>query len=141
MMGEESCNNTVRQADTVEQAEAGPSLVFDGLLLRAPAGRVHLVSGQFCLEFDESDIIEIRTSEPGAAEIESFAIPVRLHLRAGARLWMVCDSEIYHDLLYPDRRPCAISSRKHRPPIPDSPRYRSLEAEFLRERGIERVAP
>jgi hypothetical protein len=110
---------------------------LEGVLIRAPKGCVRLVSGHLCLDFDVDDIVEVQTAGASEAGILHFGVHVLLRLRAGARLLRACPSDVYKDLIRVRRRPFVMSCRPIIHILPDTPRFRDLEKEFLRRYGLD----
>lgn len=111
-------------------------IFVEGFLLRGGAASVRLVLGDLSLEIDAADVLAVEELAPPDG-LDGFAIPVRVHLRRGTRLFGLSGSEAYRPLLYRRRQPFALSTRSERGAMPESPRFRRLEGRFLRERGIE----
>jgi hypothetical protein len=111
-------------------------VVLAGFLLRGGAGAVRIVAGSLCLDFAADDVVAVYELPLADGVEPSFAIPVRLRLRVGARLLDASPADLYEELLVKDPQPFAIAARPERMPLRDSPRFRELEAAFRREVGL-----
>jgi len=112
-------------------------LQIEGVLIRAPQGRVRLVTGHLCLDFDVDEVVEVKMVAVSDVGNPHFGIHVLLQLRTGARLLQACPSDVYRDLVEVRRRPFLMSCRSSIHILPNAPRFRAREQTFLRQYGVE----
>lgn len=111
------------------------AIALDGLLLRTSGGIVRLAVGPVCLDFAVVDLIAV-DERPGAAG-GPMALPVRLHLRPGARLLAAAPAAPYEALLHEDPLPFAYATRPDPPDLRLAPGFAAREAAFRRRNGLE----
>jgi hypothetical protein len=131
-----SLEKLIESLPSLEIEELG-HITLGGWLLCHRSKQVRLVTGHLCLVFRAVDVVAIEERASPQAVPTSFAVPVSLQLRRGARLLEASPSGAFRDLLPPGRRPFAISARPRAPILPDNPVYRELEKTFLSRYGIE----
>jgi hypothetical protein len=125
-----------------EESEAiANDLNLAGLLLPEMQGEVRVVAGPFCFAFDKEDVLKVEAIESPQGSLPVGAAPVRIWLREGVRLKRLTSSEHYVAAMWRSRTPFAISARRKVVPLPEYPRYRAMEREFLRQLGIEQNDP
>ena len=99
--------------DDVQNVRDRPTeeVVLAGFLLRSAPDAVRLVTGQLCLDFAAEDVVGV-DEQPLPDDVRaSFAIPVQLRLRVGARLLNASPCDFYRQLLFKERKPFAITAR------------------------------
>jgi hypothetical protein len=130
-MTTEKAQGWLDQLPIIDDRDGHDRIVLDGFLLGGPPGRVRLVAGEFCFEFNAADLLSLEERELPDGIREGFAIPVRAGLRQSATLLDLYPSHAYRTLLYAGRRPFALAVRPTVDEVRGYEAYRALEREFL----------
>jgi hypothetical protein len=130
--------SVLRALPCVDARPREQTLSLDGSLLAIDSNTVRLVVGPVCVTLFVNDIIGITELPSGTAVemVDSFAVPIRIELSAGAGILNVSSCEAYRGLLSSQRRPFAIESRRLAITRLISPLYRDRQSEFLKKRGL-----
>lgn len=117
-------------------------MVIYGHVLRAAAGTFRVVTGALALEFAHDDVLEILEIADAAPESPAsaslgLAIPVRLRLKPGARLFGCSPAAAYLPLLERPVEPFAYLVRKTPPAMQPAPRWRAIEQAYRERCGLE----
>ncbi len=106
-------------------------IVFEGLLLAAPPGRVCVVVDALHLELDAADLVDVEELPLPDDAAATGAIAAVVHVTRGARLWSLAPAAA----AAPARTTFAMASRPRRSfSIPAA--FREKEAAFYRRIGI-----
>lgn len=112
------------------------SMIVEGLLVQAPSGRVRLILGHYCFDFEDEDIVDVDELPPPPGLIEGSAIPARVTINVGARLFQIRSSEPYSSVLFRHVTPFVFASRSQEPAPGDESFLRARETEFFNRRGL-----
>ena len=105
------------------------NIVLDGLIVRAPADRIRLVTNELCLDFDRASVVHIEEVKPPNGVNTKLAAAVRVFLQRGARILDISPSEFYRNLLYEGQQPFAVATRPSKIQALPSPIFLELERE------------
>jgi len=114
----------------------GSSFTVSGFLLRGEDNAVRLVSGGLCLDLLAEDVLAVEEQPLPDGLARSVAIPVRMTLRAGARVLRLCVADMYVPLLFKKRVPFAMRTRLERPDVPVSSSFARLEAAYKHRHSL-----
>lgn len=131
----------LEQIPRTEAGAVADDLSLAGLLLPETDGELRIVASGFCFAFDKEDVMDVEALEPPPGSLPLAAAPVRIWLRQGVRLKGLTSSAHYAAALWRSRTPFAISARRRVVSLPEYPRYRAMEREFLRQVGVEQDDP
>lgn len=109
-------------------------IVVDALVVQARDGHIRIILGNYCLDFETEDILEIAELPSPNGLVEGSALPARVTLRAGAKLFRLASSAPYSEALWRWRKPFVFSTRTEPVSLSD-PEMARKEADFFRARG------
>ena len=108
-----------------------------GCLIRAPAGRIRLIVGELCLEFNVEDVLDANERSVACASDGAGTIIAELSLRSGAALVAVHEVTALQAQAAAGAVPFAVAARGGRLIIPPSPKYAAAEARYMERHGLD----
>lgn len=116
-------------------------VVLRGCLIRGPAGRVRLVVGEWCFEFNIEDVLDASERTVACASDAVGTIVAELSLRPRAGLVAVHEVTALQAQAAVGALPFAVAARPGRLVLPPSPRYAAAEARYMERHGLTNHDP
>lgn len=109
-------------------------VIIEALLVSGEAGRIRVILGSYCLDFETDDVLDLEEMPLPIGVIAGSAIAARVTLKPGARLMALGSATVYRNVLWHRGLPFALATRPAVVFTTDSMKER--EDAFFAARGL-----
>jgi hypothetical protein len=109
---------------------------IEAILVRSHPGQVRLVLDKIVLDLDERDVVDVTLLPPPPHLVARAAQPVRIELRAPARLLHVGNADPYDEVIWAHGQLFALRTRRNEHPTLVDGDFLESERRFLAEYGV-----